>query len=58
MLTAALPVEWLARKLDRSGIGYERLDNALARLDDLPRADTIGIAEDLGIFFGSLRGLC
>ena len=29
---------WLARKLDRHGIGYRRLDNAFSHLDDLPRA--------------------
>ena len=30
--------EWLCRQLDRRGIGYERYDNALLRIDDLPAA--------------------
>lgn len=30
--------EYLARQLDRAGIGYERRDNCFARIDDLPRA--------------------
>jgi hypothetical protein len=30
--------EYLARRLDRAGIGYEKRDNCFARIDDLPRA--------------------
>jgi len=30
--------EWLARKMDRHGIAYERMDNAFASIGDLPRA--------------------
>lgn len=30
--------EYLARRLDRAGIGYEKRDNCFSRIDDLPRA--------------------
>ena len=30
--------EWLARKLDRHGVAYERIDNAFASVANLPRA--------------------
>jgi hypothetical protein len=30
--------EWLARKMDRHGIGYTKIDNAFSRIEDLPRA--------------------
>jgi hypothetical protein len=30
--------EWLARQLDREGIGYQRYANTFLRIDDLPRA--------------------
>ncbi len=30
--------EWLARQLEKAGIGYEKRDNCFARIDDLPRA--------------------
>jgi hypothetical protein len=30
--------EWLARRLDRQGIGYEKRDNCFAHIDDIPRA--------------------
>lgn len=30
--------EYLARRMDRAGIGYERRGNCFARIDDLPRA--------------------
>ena len=30
--------EWLCRQLDQRGIGYERYDNALLRIDDLEQA--------------------
>ena len=30
--------EYLARRLDRAGIGYEQRDNCFARIDDVPRA--------------------
>ena len=30
--------EYLARRLDRAGIGYQKRDNCFARIDDLPRA--------------------
>jgi len=30
--------EYLARRLDRAGIGYEQRDNCFTRIDDLPRA--------------------
>jgi hypothetical protein len=30
--------EYLARRLERAGIGYEKRDNCFARIDDLPRA--------------------
>jgi hypothetical protein len=30
--------EYLARRLDRAGIGYEQRDNCFARIDDIPRA--------------------
>jgi hypothetical protein len=33
--------EWLCRQLDARGIGYERYDNALLRIDDLPTAQRI-----------------
>ncbi len=29
---------WLARKMDRPGIGYHRLDNAFSHIDDRPQA--------------------
>jgi len=29
---------WLARKMDRHGMGYHRIDNAFAHIEDLPRA--------------------
>ena len=33
--------EWLARKLDRQGIGYRRLDNVFLEIDDVKRAQRI-----------------
>jgi len=30
--------EYLARRMDRAGIGYEQRDNCFVRIDDLPRA--------------------
>jgi hypothetical protein len=30
--------EWLARRLDQAGIGYEKRDNCFAHIEDLPRA--------------------
>lgn len=30
--------EYLARRMDRAGIGYEQRDNCFTRIDDLPRA--------------------
>lgn len=33
--------EWLARQMDRAGIGYERRDNCFTRIDDLDRAQRI-----------------
>lgn len=30
--------EYLARRLDRAGIGYEKRDNCFTRIDDVPRA--------------------
>ncbi len=30
--------EWLARKMDRHGVNYRRLDNAFLQIDDCPRA--------------------
>ena len=30
--------EYLARRLDKAGIGYEKRDNCFTRIDDLPRA--------------------
>ena len=30
--------EWLAHRLDKAGIGYEKRDNCFARIDDLARA--------------------
>lgn len=33
--------EWLCRRLDERGIGYERYDNALLRIDDLPAAQRL-----------------
>jgi hypothetical protein len=30
--------EYLARRLDRAGIGYEKRDNCFVRIDDVPRA--------------------
>jgi hypothetical protein len=33
--------EWLARQLDREGIGYERRHNAFLRIDDLARAQQL-----------------
>lgn len=30
--------EYLARRLDRAGIGYEKRDNCFTRIDDIPRA--------------------
>jgi hypothetical protein len=33
--------EWLCRQLDRRGIGYQRYDNALLRIDDLPVAQRL-----------------
>lgn len=33
--------EYLARQLDKAGIGYEQRDNCFARIDDLPRAQKI-----------------
>jgi hypothetical protein len=33
--------EWLCRQLDRQGIGYERYDNALLRIDDLAAAQSL-----------------
>jgi hypothetical protein len=33
--------EYLARRLDRAGIGYEQRDNCFARIDDLPRAQAM-----------------
>jgi hypothetical protein len=30
--------EWLARKLDREGIGYRRADNCFLQIDDIPSA--------------------
>jgi len=37
--------EYLARRLERAGIGYEQRDNCFVRIDDLPRAQ--GILDDL-----------
>lgn len=33
--------EYLARQLDRAGIGYEQHDNCFTRIDDLPRAQRL-----------------
>lgn len=33
--------EYLARRLDRAGIGYEKRDNCFTRIDDLPRAQAM-----------------
>jgi hypothetical protein len=33
--------EYLARQMDRAGIGYERRDNCFTRIDDLPRAQAL-----------------
>ena len=33
--------EWLARRLDKAGIGYEKRDNCFAHIDNLPRAQEI-----------------
>ncbi len=33
--------EWLARQLDKRGIGYERYENTFLRIDDLAAAQTI-----------------
>jgi hypothetical protein len=33
--------EYLARQLDKAGIGYEQRDNAFVRIDDLPRAQKL-----------------
>jgi hypothetical protein len=33
--------EWLARQLDAAGIGYQRADNALLRIDDLDTASEL-----------------
>jgi hypothetical protein len=33
--------EYLARQLDKAGIGYEQRDNCFVRIDDLPRAQKI-----------------
>jgi hypothetical protein len=33
--------EYLARRMDRAGIGYEQRDNCFARIDDLPRAQAM-----------------
>lgn len=30
--------EYLARRLDKAGIGYEKKDNCFIRIDDIPRA--------------------
>ena len=32
---------WLARKLDKKGIGYEQLDNAFVRIDDFKKAQKL-----------------
>lgn len=33
--------EWLARQMDRAGIGYERRDNCFARIGDMARAQAL-----------------
>jgi hypothetical protein len=33
--------EWLARQMDRAGIGYERRDNCFTRIDDLDEAQRL-----------------
>jgi hypothetical protein len=33
--------EWLCRQLDKRGVGYERYDNALVRIDNLPVAQQL-----------------
>jgi hypothetical protein len=33
--------EWLARQMDRDGIGYEKHDNCFTRIDDLKRAQQL-----------------
>jgi hypothetical protein len=33
--------EYLARQLDRAGLGYEQQDNCFTRLDDVPRAQAL-----------------
>jgi hypothetical protein len=33
--------EYLARRMDRAGIGYEQRDNCFVRIDDLPRAQVM-----------------
>src|SRR5205809_492032 len=33
--------EWLARQMDRAGIGYEKHDNCFTRIDDLERAQQL-----------------
>jgi hypothetical protein len=33
--------EYLARQMDRAGIGYEQRDNCFVRIDDLPRAQAL-----------------
>lgn len=34
--------EWLCRQLDKRNIGYQRYDNTLVRVDDLPAAQRLG----------------
>lgn len=45
--------EWLARQMDRAGIGYERRDNCFARIDDLAGAQRL-IAEQIDTHWPSL----
>ena len=33
--------EWLARQLDKAGVGYARYENSLQRIDDLERASRL-----------------
>ena len=49
--------EWLARQMDRAGIGYEKHDNCFTRIDDLERAQQLFTLLDQQAWAGWLEKL-
>jgi hypothetical protein len=48
--------EWLAKEMDRAGIGYVRYDNCFPRIEDLPAAQKLADAQTQLDWPGELQG--